>query len=166
METRSFECRFEDDGVLRGVVVPYGTATRIGHFQERFARGAFAPLGEVRVNFQHDRKRPLAVNKEGGGLRLIDTPEALRAEVDLPDTADGRDARTLIKRGVLTGFSVEFRSLDEQWNGNVRTIKKAEFKRFAIVDRPEYEGAIIEEMRAAQDAYKEETGEFELWPLL
>ncbi|MDE0332257.1 MAG: HK97 family phage prohead protease [Nitrospinae bacterium] len=156
--------RFEDDGVLRGVVMPYLERTKIGSFEERFKSGAFGDIGELRLNMAHDRKRPLCVNKKGGGLRLIDSETELRAEVDLPDTADGRDARELIKRGVLSGFSVEFRSVDETWNDNLRTINRAELGGLALVDRPQYISAVIEEIRQAQEANLKAVKE--LWPLV
>ena len=165
MEKRNFECRFEDDGTLRGMAVPYLQKTQIGNFQEQFLPGAFGRPGEVRLNFQHNRDRPLAVNKDGGGLRLLDGESGMRAEIDLPDTSDGRDARTLIKRGVLSGFSVEFRALDEEWDDNTRTIRKAELDGIALVDRPQYENAIVE-MRQAKDAWYSRKGKVDLWPFL
>lgn len=166
METRAFECRFEDDGILRGVVIPYApTQSVIGNWSEQFLSGAFGNIGEVRLNLMHERKQPLAVNKANGGLRLTDGKEALRAEIDLPDTTAGRDARTLIKRGVLSGMSVEFRAIDESWDGNLRTINKAELTGIGLVDRPQYDDAVFE-IRQAQEAYNKKREAVELWPLL
>ena len=72
--------------------IPY-KQTQIGNFQEQFLPGAFGRPGEVRLNFQHNRDRPLAVNQSPmAGLILTDAKDAMRAQIDLPDTGDGRDA--------------------------------------------------------------------------
>ena len=43
-----------------------------------------------------------------GTLRLFEDAQGLRVEADLPDTQAGRDAKTLIQRGDVTGFSFGF----------------------------------------------------------
>ena len=74
-------------------------------------RGAFGDLAtaDVLLNMQHDRGRPLARTGGQGGLTLTDSVTTLRAVVDLPPTRDGLDVAELLRRGVLAGFSLEFR---------------------------------------------------------
>ena len=121
--------------------MPYLQKTQIGNFQEQFLPGAFGRLGEVRLNFQHNRNRPLAVSKPDGGL--VDHRHTRRHESG--DRSPGhrrrerRDGR-LIKRGVLSGFSVEFRAIDEQWDDDTRTIRKAELGGIALVDKSAVRG--------------------------
>ena len=127
IERRYAEFR-ADGGAVTGVVMPYGVASTIGRFTETFLAGAFNPLGdEIRANLQHVRSRPLARNVQGGGLVLQDSEIELRAALELPGTETGREARELIERRVLTGFSAEFnvKPGGESWRGTDRTIRAA-----------------------------------------
>ena len=164
MEKRFFEIReMGDERRFAGVAIPYNTKTRIGHFEEEFLPRSLKTSGEVRLNFQHDRKRPLCVNKKNGGLILTDTDTELRAEIDLPPTQEGKDSRELIKRGVITGLSVEFRAIVDEWRGNSRTIHKAELLGLALVDRPQYAGATLEEIRECAPWFEQRAKGDALW---
>ena len=129
-------------GIVEGVVVDYGDAAKIPGpggmvMLERIKPGAFGSIGDVVANLQHDRQKPLA-RTGGGGLELSDSAEALRANIDLPDTSDGRDARVLLARGVLRGLSVEMLVDAEEFKGPERIISRAQLKGLAVVDRPAY----------------------------
>ena len=55
----------------------------------------------------------------------------------LPDTTEGRDVATLVRDGVLRGFSVEFRATrDRIEGGNVRVVERAELRALSVVDDP------------------------------
>lgn len=134
-------------GTLEGVAMPYGETMKIAGFRERFEAGAFQPLGDVLCNWQHSRGRPLG-RTGGRGLELHDGPHELRATLTLPDTSDGRDVAVLARQGVLTGFSVEFRALEEtidphvlRRRADVRVVKRARLVGLAIVDSPAYVNA-------------------------
>ena len=158
-ERRFARCEYRqtDKGVVvQGTAMPYNEDADIaGMFKERFLPGAFGDVerADVVVNVQHDRGRPLARSGNDGGLVLHDGPTALRAEVLLPDTTEGRDTAVLLKRGVLAGFSVEFR-IDEKdgesWQGDsLRVISRAELRGIVIVDRPAYDAATAEVAKRA-----------------
>lgn len=149
IERRSIEFRNEGDGgLVSGIVIPYRQSAKIGTaFTERFEPGAVS-FGDVIANLHHDRAQPLA-RTGGGGLTLEDGPDALRARIELPDTGLGRDARELVRRGVLRGLSAEFRATGERWEGSERVITAANLTGLAIVDRAAYAGSTIEEARAA-----------------
>ena len=156
------EYRQSDKGVLvQGTAMPYNVDADIaGLFKERFLPGAFGNVAEsdVVANVQHDRGRPLARTGSSGGLAFHDGPTALRAEVLLPDTTEGRDTAVLLKRGVLAGFSVEFRVAEdgESWQGeNLRVISRAELRGLAIVDRPAYDQALAEVAKRASQRYSQ-----------
>ena len=148
-----FEFRAADDGpgVLSGIAMPYGTiATVAPGLRERFEPGAFGPdvgASDVLANWQHDRARPLARTR-GGGLVLSDGPEALRAEVALPDTEAGRDVAVLARRGVLSGFSIEFHAKRDRVDAGVRVVESAWLSGVSIVDSPAYPDAVIAALRA------------------
>lgn len=47
---------------------------------------------------------PLASTRDGS-LRMVEDPQGLRFELDIPDTSDGRDLAALTKRGTVRGAS-------------------------------------------------------------
>ena len=61
---------------LSGVVMPYNERALMPWGGERFEPGAFQPLGDVKLNLQHQRTTLLT--RTGAGLELIDGPDALR----------------------------------------------------------------------------------------
>lgn len=138
------ELRASNDGVLHGIAVRYGDVASIGgYFDERIVPGAFGNIDDVVMNVQHDRARPLA-RTGGGGLELLDSEDNLKVRATLPDTTDAKDAMTMVRNRVLRGFSVEFRCLDEDFQNNVRTVKRAELVGLAVVDRPAYGDSVAE----------------------
>ena len=143
----SFEFRSSDGapGVLSGMAIRYGDRAEIapGLF-ERFEAGAFGDIAKstVIVNRQHSRSAPLG--RAGGLLRLTDSADALRAELTLPKTRDGEDVATLVRDGVLRGFSVEFHATrDRIEGGNVRVVERAELRALSVVDDPAYGDSIV-----------------------
>ena len=145
-------------GQLSGVALPYGvTAEIVPGLRERFEPGSLK-FDRVLVNVQHDRGRAIASSDPRGGLTLTDGPQSLEIAVDLPDTQDGRDVKTLAERGVLRGFSIEFLATDDAFVDGVRIVRAADLRAVAVVDAPAYDGARIDEVRqgllaraAAQD---------------
>ena len=155
----AFEFRAADSGsspgTLSGVAMPYGSVADLGGgLRERFEPGAFGPdpgRADVMANWQHSRERPLG-RTGGGGLTLTDGPDALRAELVLPNTMQGRDVAELASRRVLRGFSIEFRALREGFRGGVRVVSGAVLTGIAIVDKPAYGDALASLRARALDA--------------
>ncbi len=95
--------------VLRGLI-PYNAPTPIFEkgksFIEVIRPGAFARAlagkRDVISTFNHDPNRLLG-RTASGTVRLTDSPEGLRYEVDLPESA--ADVRELLGRGDLRGSS-------------------------------------------------------------
>ena len=139
-ETRYSDGLEADGGKLTGVVMRYGSH---GDKNERFAPGVFgASIGDVMLNVQHDRSKPLA-RTGGSGLELKDSPAALTMTATLPKTREARDTVALVKSGVLRGLSVEFRALKERRVGGVRVIERAELLAVGVVDKPSYEASTV-----------------------
>ena len=147
VELRAFEVRADEQGMIAGVVIPYGQASVIvGAFEETFMPGSVR-FDSVLVNRQHERSMPLA--RLGHGLQLHDSANELRAEVRMPDTTDGRDTLELVRAGVLTGLSAEFYVKREEWPTDTkRIIHEAQLRAIGIVDDPAHAGAVIDEVRA------------------
>ena len=72
--------------IVAGIAVPYGVPSKLGRFTETISPGAFGKhRREIRANLMHDRRAPIAVNREGGGLVLEDRADALHARLELPE---------------------------------------------------------------------------------
>lgn len=166
-ETRSLvlpvERRASDDGkvTVAGYAAVFGEGADIGgYFHEVIVRGAFAnsiKSDDVRAYFDHDHGRVLG-RKSAGTLRLSEDAKGLAAEIDLPDTSDGRDVRALIERGDITGMSFGFQVLRQEWDETVdppkRTILEVRLFEVSIVSEPAYEGTSVA-MRSLDAARKE-----------
>ena len=129
--------------ILKGVCLKYGARAKIpGPATEEFKAGSVFFSENVIFNVSHDSTRPLC-RYPNAGLTLFDGPEDLRMEAILPPTSDGRDAATLIERGVMQNLSVEFVAKDETWEGTHRTITSATLYGIAVVPVGAYSAAKI-----------------------
>lgn len=101
-----------DGRTLRGHAAVFDRPTRIRDHWEAIAPGAFDavladPALDVRALWNHDPAALLG-RTTAGTLRLAADADGLRFEVDLPDTAAGRDVAELVGRGDVTGASFGF----------------------------------------------------------
>lgn len=123
---------------IEGVAIKYGdTASVRGMFSERIESGAFGKIGDVVLNVQHDRARPIA-RTDGGGLELTDSADKLRVVAKPVATREGKDALLMVEHRVLRGFSVEFVAEDDAYDGALRIVKRARLLGIGLVDRPAY----------------------------
>jgi HK97 family phage prohead protease len=99
-----------DTGIVQAKLVPYEHEAQLDEeLFEVFTRGAFsgAASNTSRVivsNQAHDR-----ANSIGRALELRDEDDGLYGSLKISDTTHGRDVLTLMRDGVLTELSVEFR---------------------------------------------------------
>lgn len=143
-EQRFVEFRAVEDRRLIGTAINYGEIANIGGFgRERFSPGAFGNVeaADAILNLQHQRQRPLA--RSGHGLTLTDSPQSLTVEAIMPATRDGDDVLALVEAGVLRGFSIEFLSKRDRFDGDLRTVQSAVLRGLAVVDRPAYLGSEV-----------------------
>ena len=127
---------------VSGTALRYGDVADMGRFREMFVSGAFRPIGSVALNLQHDESRVLA--KTGNGLVLADGPRSLEVRAEL----SGKAEHELVRRGVLRGFSIEFRAKNQRYEGGTRIIESAELTGIALCDEPAYPESIAEARRA------------------
>ena len=153
LERRFFELRAEGR-ILQGDAVVYGDRAVFPWGEETISPGAFAPIGDVILNRQHERAQPLA-RTHGGGLDLIDSPEALRISAELPATASADETLALVKGKILRGLSIEFHSRKERQVADLRIIQEAELVGVAVVDDP----AVSAFVALSKLASKETAGE-------
>ena len=71
---------------------------------------------------------------------LADGPRSLEVRADL----SGKAEHELVRRGALRGFSIEFRSKKQRYEGGTRIIESAELTGLALVDEPAYPESVAE----------------------
>jgi uncharacterized protein len=129
--TTEFEVREEADGMhLTGYAARFNEASEPLPFTERIAPGAFKrslkSRNDVKLLWNHDTSMVLGSTR-AGTLTLTEDDRGLRVSAVLPDTQAGRDAKVLIQRGDVTGFSFGFTvpKGGDSWNadGSERTLK-------------------------------------------
>jgi uncharacterized protein len=135
IETRvtpiDFEVREESDGMhLTGYAARFNEPSEPLPFVETIAPGAFKrslrSRNDIKLLWNHDSSMVLGSTR-AGTLTLTEDEQGLRVDATLPDTSAGRDARVLIQRGDVTGFSFGFTvpKGGDTWNedGTERTLK-------------------------------------------
>lgn len=155
------ETRADDSKrTLIGYAAVFNSDTTIGdYFIERIDPAAFnkAITGDVRALVDHDTGRVIGRTKSGT-LRLAVDSRGLKVEIDVPDTADGRDLWTLVERGDISGMSFGFRVTKQEWDETgdlpIRTILEVELYEVSAVAFPAYDDTSLAK-RALEDARSE-----------
>lgn len=151
VETRmlvtDFEVRETADGMrLTGYASRFNSPSEPLPFVEKVAPGAFKrslrSKNDVKLLWNHNSDMPLASTR-AGTLKLTEDDNGLFVDAILPDTTAGRDARVLIQRGDVTGFSFGFSvpANGDQWSsdGNERTLKSVRLHEVSVgVSFPAY----------------------------
>jgi HK97 family phage prohead protease len=128
--TNDFEVRETSNGMmLSGYAAVFNSASEPLPFIERIAPGAFkrslSSRNDIKLLWNHDSSSVLGSTR-AGTLRLYEDEKGLRVEADLPSTTAGLDAKILIQRGDVTGFSFGFTvpANGDRWNadGTERTL--------------------------------------------
>ena len=122
----------------------YGSIGEGPHGPEVFLPGSFGNVeqADILLNVQHDRSRVLA--RAPGTMRLIDSNSVLTLTAKPPDTAEARDAKLMVRAGVLQGLSIEFNAKEQEQRNGVRVISRAELVGVGLVDRPAYPESTVE----------------------
>lgn len=148
--------------VARGYAALFNAPTDIGgQFREVIAPGAFAETlkaADIRALIDHDSGRVIGRTK-AGTLRLSEDDTGLLAEIDLPDTSDGRDLAVQLERGDVSGMSFGFFVRKEQWDETgdmpVRTIIAVDLLEVSAVAFPAYPDTTLA-LRSLETARKEQ----------
>lgn len=135
------------DGVkiARGYAALFNSEADIGgYFREVISPGAFAETlksADVRALIDHDSGRVIG-RTSSGTLRLKEDDKGLSAEIDLPDTTDGRDLAVQLERGDISGMSFGFVVTHDEWDETsdppVRTIHQVNLREVSAVAWPAY----------------------------
>lgn len=138
-----------DGRTLAGYAAVYGQDSREiveggRKFTERIAPGAFNETlssgADVKLYYNHDASMPLARTRSKT-LTLRSDRSGLAFSAELPDTTLGRDIKTLLERGDLSGeMSFGFFVTEDSWNKDrtQRLVKKAQLVEVSIVQDAAY----------------------------
>lgn len=137
METRDFVVRYDSEQrTVQGIAVPYNETIDIGFTKERFERGAFDSLDDVKLFYSH--KEPI-----GRVTRGEETDEGLLIEAHISDTDRGNEVHTLLRDGVLNKFSIGFEPVENEKDGDVVVRRKVILREVSVVAFPAYENADV-----------------------
>lgn len=144
LETRQYKVRAtagSDGRTLTGLAVPYDTPTEIVYgFNEIIARGAIDLDARPSLFYRHSE--PIGVVTD-----MKDTADGLEITARISDTAQGRDAATLVADGAITALSIGF--FEREWqdvetqDGITRTQTKIDLREISLVPIPAYDDAQI-----------------------
>ena len=134
-----------------GRAVPYDQTTQIGAMSESFARDAFNPSDVIGKPFAYRHGEPIGVitgaeNKSDG----------LYIDFNIVNTAQGRDAATLMRTGASKGLSVGFKPIKSVMNraGDAIQHMAASLLEVSQTHMPAYATGVSE---IREDEEKEET---------
>lgn len=139
---------------LNGYAAVFNTEAVIwGLWREEVAPGAYAKTikeADIRALWNHDTNIVLGRNK-AGTLELAEDDKGLRVEIDPPDNEWGRPVVDAVQRGDVTGMSIAFRVIKEEWYKPPkdskelpkRTIKEAKLYEVSPVTFPAFESTSI-----------------------
>lgn len=147
---------------LTGIVITYRQIAELGYFKEQFEPGAFNRyLGTAgattRALFEHDHRQLLG-STPNKTLKLIDSSEALRFELDVVDTSYGDDVLQLVRSGEIRGMSFGFRVIEDKQRierndaGVLRTVLEAELPEITVTSIPAYKDATSVSARSIDQA--------------
>jgi len=139
---------------VTGYAAVFGVQSNdLGGFREQIAPGAFDEVlrgdTDVRCLLNHDANIVLGRTKSGT-LRLSSDSRGLRFECDLPETRS--DLKEAVERGDIDGASFRFKVGEEDWQGEVRTVKTIkELHDVTLATYPAYPQASIEMRTESKD---------------
>lgn len=136
-----------DTRTITGIAVPYGeVTTRVG-YPEMFEAGSIADGSEAPLHVNHGGVRSGSLPI--GSVRGTSTPAGYRIEATVARTARGDEVLELCRAGVLKFFSIGFVPIEHVMRGDTVVRKRVELREVSIVERPAYEGAVIQSVRSA-----------------
>ncbi|EHK80859.1 phage major capsid protein [Rhodococcus pyridinivorans] len=136
----------EEKREISGIAVPWGeVTTRIG-YPETFDEGSIPDGAEGTLHVNHGGQRSeLPIGRFVGRS----TPAGYRITAQISRTARGDEVLALVRDGVLKHFSVGFVPVEHEMRGDTVARTKVILRETSIVERPAYEGAVIDSVRSA-----------------
>ena len=127
---------------LAGTVMVYGDYSP--SHRERFESRSLAPVGDVWLDIDHDRRAVVAW--QGAGLALDFGADGVTLRAEVPRTVPGDEALAGVRDGTRKGLSIEFKARRERREAQTgtRVIEAADLRGIGLVPAPSYEGSQVE----------------------
>jgi HK97 family phage prohead protease len=145
-----FEIKEVDDS--EGIFKGYASTYDLDRGGDIIVKGAFdnslaTNSAQVKILWQHKQDQPI-----GKPMLMRPDDKGLYVEGKVSDTSLGRDAKTLMRDGVITSMSIGFITKEADYNSDgVRLIKELELVEFSLVTYPMNEKAVITQVKNALD---------------
>jgi Escherichia/Staphylococcus phage prohead protease len=147
--TSSLLLRDAEQRIISGVVVPYGSETRVAGYRETFAAGAFrdADAATVPLLVSH-RHADLPI---GRTLSFEEGTVGLSGEWKLSETRDADEVLNLARDGVPLGLSIGFSPIEDRWSKDRRRVTRlrARLGEVSVVGVPQYPESQVAAVRSA-----------------
>lgn len=136
----------EEKRQIVGIAVPWNeVTTRIG-YPESFDEGSIPDGAEGTLHVNHGGQRAeLPIGRFVGRS----SPAGYRITAHVAQTPRGDEVLQLAREGVLKHFSIGFVPVEHEMRGEVVARTKVLLRETSIVERPAYDGAVIESVRSA-----------------
>lgn len=151
-----------NEGRTAHIRIPYNQRSEWMGFYEILDPNVFKKTlqenNSIRVLVEHDDRLLIARN-DNGSLRITNTPDALEADFDIPDTTTGNDLLVEIRSGLILGASFGFIVLRDDYKiidgDEVRTVYEAKLLELSCVrSLPAYPTTEVS-VRSLSSAFKE-----------
>lgn len=135
--------RFSGYASVFNEVDSYGDKVLPGAFADSIARAAKAGRMPAML-WQHDPCEVIGIWQV-----MREDARGLYVEGQIADTSDGQEAYTLLKMGALSGLSIGFTTVEEQWNkvDGVREITAVDLWEVSLVTFPANLSARVEDVK-------------------
>ena len=148
-EWRFRELRAESDSrEVFGLLVPYNVEAIIGGgvFREVVDPGVFGDVSQLNSVLTRQHKRELTLGRTNRNVVLTDTTGGVQMRATLPKTPLAEETLQLVREGILTGLSVEWKVTRAKWERGsppLRRVQSSLLTHFSVVDEGAYEAATI-----------------------
>lgn len=156
---RDFEIkRTTDDGIIEGYASVYG---ELDSYRDIVVKGAFNNSLEKRYRAkkrkgvpmldQHDSRVVIGL-WELDGIKEDNNGLLVRGQINM-DVQRGRENHSLAKQGALSGLSIGYNTIDEDWaaDGTVRILKEVDLWEISMVTFPAGDSARIHDVKSIVD---------------
>lgn len=148
MEKRFFDFEVKADGEGRRIS-GYGSVfgsrdlggdvVMPGAFAKSIASGR-----KIRMLFQHDSSKVI-----GKWTKAYEDENGLHLEGELADTPRGNEIHTLLKMDAISGLSIGYRTIKDEWRDNSRLLHELDLREVSVVTFPMNELSNVDAVKAA-----------------
>lgn len=136
METKDFKFKLDDTDDEKGTFTGYASVfDAVDSYNEMVLKGAFRKTlkendGKFPLCWFHNVAEPLGI------IYAKEKSQGLATEGHLNlDVQSAREKRSLMKQDVITGMSIGFKTLQDEWDEEVRKIKEVKLYEISLITR-------------------------------